>query len=229
MPAGQNEVRVLVFRQGERRRFITIEVMATIARIEIRCARELPSVLIAVAIGAALKFDFENSVFSFRNMTLRAFKFGMPALQRVGGRSMILQSECGRFPSRYSVARGTFGAAGTLGELAIVWVGLMAAGAFLEREWLLKIAAAVTLNAADIRMFPQQRVLRSGVIEKFSDRWCRDFFPTAGVVACLAALGKAAFVWIAMTVAALSKGNSQVPRLVINPGRVTFLAGNLCV
>lgn len=215
--------------QREGRWLVTIEIVATIAAIYIWRARELPSVLIAVAIGAALKFDFENSAFSFRNMTLRAFKFGMPALQGVGGRSMILQSECGRLPSRYGVTRGTFAASRSLSELAIVWVGLMAGGAFLEREWLLEIAAAVTLNAADIRVPPQQRILRSGVIEEFSDRWRRDFFPTAGVVAPLAALGKAAFVGIAMTVDTLIEGDSHVPRLVFNPGRVTFLAGDLRV
>jgi len=64
--------------------------MAALAGVEVWRSGELPGVLVAVAIGAALELHLEQRVFSFGNMTLAALQTGMLALQRICGRRVLL-------------------------------------------------------------------------------------------------------------------------------------------
>jgi len=81
---GEHKVGFLVTSQRERRGLVGFQIVAALASIEIRRSRELPSMLIAVAVGAVLEFDLEQCVFAPGNVALRALQPGMPTLQRIG-------------------------------------------------------------------------------------------------------------------------------------------------
>lgn len=55
----QNEVRLFVARERERGGFVRFHRVAALASVEIRSGGKLPGVTVAVAIRAALEFDFE--------------------------------------------------------------------------------------------------------------------------------------------------------------------------
>ena len=57
--------------------------MASLALVEVWRGRKLPRMLVAVAVGAALKLDFEQGVLTLREMTLRALQAGMFAFQGI--------------------------------------------------------------------------------------------------------------------------------------------------
>src|SRR5689334_17311218 len=57
----------------------------------------------------------------------------------------------------------------------------------------------------------------------------RDFFPSAGVVACLATLRECAAMRIAMAVRALPERNTRVAGFVVRPRRVALFASYLSV
>lgn len=99
VPASEDEVGLFVAGQREGRGLVTFEVVALAASVEIRCRRKLPGMLIIVAVGAVLEFDFEESVFPLGNVTLRALQLGMSSLQRIGGGRMVLHRELRWFPS----------------------------------------------------------------------------------------------------------------------------------
>lgn len=84
VPASQNEMRLFVASQRERRGLVPFKIVALVASVEIRRCCELSGMLVAVAVGAALELDFEQSVFALGNVTLRALQSGVPSLQRVG-------------------------------------------------------------------------------------------------------------------------------------------------
>ena len=121
--------------------------MAAIAGIEIWRRRKLPAMLIAVAIRSALELDFEESVFSFWDMTLGTLQACVSALQGIGAGSMILNSEFRWLPSIHGVAGRAFCTALTLGKLAVMRIRFVAVHALLEGERLFKIPAAVALDA----------------------------------------------------------------------------------
>lgn len=127
------------------------------------------------------------------------------------------------------MAGRTLAATGTLGELSFVRVRLVAIHAFLKGQGFLEVSACVALGTLDAGMFAQKRVLSFRVIEALADRLCRYFFPSTGVVTCLAALRKASAMRIGVTIGALAECDPCVPRFIVLSGRVTFLAGDLWV
>ncbi len=56
---GQDKPCLFMPRQRERRRLVSLQRVATFARVQIRSRSELPVVLIFMAIGAALELDLE--------------------------------------------------------------------------------------------------------------------------------------------------------------------------
>jgi hypothetical protein len=58
MRSGQHEPWLLVPRQAERRRLVTIERVALLTTVQIRCGRKLRLVFVFVAIETATEFDF---------------------------------------------------------------------------------------------------------------------------------------------------------------------------
>ena len=99
VPAGQDEVRLFVACQREGRGLVTLKIVALVASVEIRCRRELSGMLVVVAVGAALKFDFEQSIFALGNVALRTLDTRMASLQRIGGGRVVLHCELRRSPS----------------------------------------------------------------------------------------------------------------------------------
>lgn len=72
VPTGKNKVCLFVSSQSEGRWLVAFKIMAAVASIEIGRSCELTAVLVAVAVGAALEFDFEQSVFALGDVALRA-------------------------------------------------------------------------------------------------------------------------------------------------------------
>lgn len=201
--------------------------MTALAGIEVRRRRKLGRVLIGVAIGAMLKLDLEQRVFSLGNVTLLALQAGVAALQGIGAGGVFLRGESRRLPSVHGMAPGTLAAAGAPGELPVVGIGLVAIHALLEGQRLLEISASVALRAIDGGVFSLQRIFRFGVIETLVNRRKGNLFPAGGIVAGLAALGEAAVMGIAVAVGALVEGKAGVARFAILPRRVALGARDL--
>ena len=111
-------------------------------------------------------------------MTAVARNGGVFALQRVGGRRVVLNSELARLESLDGVAGRTLTLVGPCRELAVVRVRLVAVHAPLECQRLFKIAAAMALQAIHLEMLALQRVLGFGMVKFFVDRGHGDPFPT---------------------------------------------------
>ncbi len=101
--AREHELCFLVFREAECGRLVSLEVVATIARIEIRRGCELSSVAVAVAICAAIELHLEQRVLSFGDMALGAVDGRVLALKWVCTRGMFLHCEERRLPSLHGV------------------------------------------------------------------------------------------------------------------------------
>ncbi len=99
VPASQNEVRLSVASQCEGRGLVAFKIVALVASIEIRRCRELPGMLIIVAVGAVLELNFKQSLFALRNVALRALDPRMSSLQRIGRSRVLLHRELRWFPS----------------------------------------------------------------------------------------------------------------------------------
>lgn len=97
--ASQHEMRLLVPGKCKGRRFVALQIVAAIAGVQVRRRGKLSSVPVAVTIGAGRELDLEQSVFSLRNMTLRAFHPGVTSLQWICAGSMVLHGEGRRLPS----------------------------------------------------------------------------------------------------------------------------------
>lgn len=154
MSAGQHESCLLVSVQAESRRFVCLDRMTTVTRIEIRSGSELPRVLIRVAIGAAVELDLEQRVFSPRNMALGALHPCMSALERIRAGRMLFHGECRGAPSLHGVTGRALDPSSTFLELSLVRIGLVAIGAVGKCQRLFEIAICVALFATHREMFP---------------------------------------------------------------------------
>lgn len=170
MSAGQHESCLLVSRQAEGGRFVSLDRMTTITRVEIRCGSELPRVLIRVAIGAAVKLDLELRVLPLGNMTLRALHACMSALERIPAARMLFHGKRRRAPSLHGVAVRALGTSSTFLELSLVRIRLVAIGAAGKCQRLLEIAICVALFATHREMFPQQGIFGFRMIKFLADR-----------------------------------------------------------
>jgi len=215
VPSGQYEAGLFVFGQSEGGGFVSFEVMAAFASVEIRCRGELTCVLVRMTISATFELHLEQCVFAFRDVALGAFQTCMSALQRVRARSMFLDSECRRLPSVHVMARGALSAIGPLGELATVRIGLVAIHALLESQRLFEISASVALGTIDAGMLSFQRELRLGMVEAFVDCLKRNLLPSTGVVTGLATLRETAMMRIFVAVGTLVESSASVLRLAV--------------
>jgi hypothetical protein len=105
----------------------------------------------------------------------------------------------------------------------------MAIRALFEDERFLEVSTSMALRALEFRMLSQQRILGLRMVKFLAHGSGGNLLPSARVVAGLASLGKATFMWIAVTIRALGKGQSDEPGLVIGPGCMALLAGDLRV
>lgn len=163
--ASQEEARFSVLLQRKRRWPIRFNCVATFTRTEIRRCCELAGVLVFMTVGAVVKLHFEYRVDAARNVALFASNFGVRALQRICSCDVICDRKRRGLPALNRVASAAFAAIGTFCELSLVGIGLVTIGAFFKRNWLLEVATAVTLNAADGHVFSQQRKLGFGMVE----------------------------------------------------------------
>ena len=144
--------------------------------------------LVRVAIGTAVELNLEQRVLPFRDVTLRAIHRRVLPLQRIRTGRVLFHRERRRLPSLDGVTGGALATARTLGELAVVRIGLVAIHALLEYQRLLEIAVGVALGAVDAGVLALERKLGLRVVEALVDGLQRNFLPAAGVVAGLTSL-----------------------------------------
>lgn len=136
-------MRVLVPGQRKRRGLVSLQRVAALAVVEVWSRRELPLMLIFVAIGAALKLNLEERVFAFGNMTLGALDAEMLPFQRIGRGGMKFRRKRRRFEAIHGVAGRAPCAPGPLGELAVMRIGLVTIHALGERDRFLELSSSV--------------------------------------------------------------------------------------
>src|SRR3954468_16966022 len=182
MPASQHEMSFLVLGEGKRRRLVCLEAVAAVAGVEVRRGGKPSGVAIAVTIGAAVEFHFEQSVFALCNVALRALQARMPTLQRVSGRGVLLHREEGWLPTLHVVTGGALAAVRALCKLSVVGI-LVAIHTFLEGERLLEISALMSLRATYCGVLAEEGELGFRVVEALAYGFQVDLLPSAGVVA----------------------------------------------
>lgn len=229
MSAGKHEPGLLVLRQREGRRLVTIQVVTPFASVEIGRARKLAGVPVGMAVRAASKLDCEQRFPALRDMALCTFQLGMPTLQRIRRRRVVLHRERRRLPSVDRMATRAFPAIGPVRELASMGIGLVTVHALRKHQGLFEITVRMALDASDSRMFTQQREFGLRVIELLVHRFRGNAFPAVRGVASLASLHEAPAMRIAMAVGAFPEGDSRVSRQIVRPGRVALLASDLRV
>ena len=214
MAAGQHKTSLLVLGQGKRRGLVSLEIMTLVAGVEIRSRRKLAGMAVLVAVGANVKLDPIERVPAFWNVALRAFQPGVTALQRILGRSMLLDGEQRGLPALDIVARGALATVRPLGELPVVGV-LVAIGALLERERFLEIPVGVALFALDLGVLALQRILCLRMVELLTNALQGDLLPSGRAMARRAGLREAAMMRVFVAVRAQIKWDANVLRLVI--------------
>jgi len=91
--SAQTKRKFVVSAQAECRGQKPLQVVALFAAVEVRGGGELPGMFVVVTIRAVTKVQCVDRGFALRNMALCALQRGMLALQRVGGRRVLVQSE----------------------------------------------------------------------------------------------------------------------------------------
>lgn len=220
---------LFVFGQSECRRLVSFQVMAAFAAVEVRFLSKLSCMSVSVTVGAALKLDFEDRVFAFRKVALRALKARVFTLKRVCAGGMFFNRERGRLPSLHRMTRSTLSAVRSLGKLAIVGIGFVAIQARRKDQGLLKISVNVTLGAVDGHVLAFERKLRLRMIEALVHSLQRDFLPAICVVATLASLREAAVMRIFVAIRTQIERDAHISRLAIRSARVAFGALHLRV
>lgn len=123
---------------------------------------------------------------------------------------MLLDAEKGGLPSIDGVALGTLALLGARGELALMWIGIVAIFAGGEGNGFLEVVLEVTCRAGDLGMLAEKRIFGFGMIEI---KACEKRFPAAGRVARVAGLLKFAAMGIAVTSRAGGEIHVPVTRL----------------
>jgi len=162
-------------------------------------------------------------------MALRAFQLGVSTLEGIGGRSVVFHGKLRRLPTLNTVTGRALSAIWPLGKLTVVRIGHVAIHALLEWERLLEVTAAMTLQAVDLGVFAQQRILGLGMIEALVHRRHGNLLPATGVMARFAALHEAPAMRIGVAIGTFAKGNSDISWFVVRAGCMALLAGNLGV
>lgn len=147
--------------QGKRRRFVSLQIVATLTAIEVRRGGKLSRVLVGMAVGAALELDFEQSVCAVGNVAPGARHHGVSALQGIRRRGVVLHSERRRLESLDRVAGTALATLRAFGKLSLVRVRLVTIRALLEHQRLLEISTRVALRTFHRGMFAQQGKLCS--------------------------------------------------------------------
>ena len=91
--SAQTKRKFVVSAQAECRGQKPLQVVAILTAVEVWNGGKLPGMFVGVTIRAVTKVQCVDRGFALRNMALCALQRGMLALQRVGGRRVLVQSE----------------------------------------------------------------------------------------------------------------------------------------
>jgi hypothetical protein len=150
------------------------------AAIEVWRACELSHVDILVAVHTLCKFYLIQSISTLRDMAFCTLHLSMFFAQ---GKARLIvggDGKCRRLESIDRVARLALATVFSLGELAIVRIGLMAVGAKLKRDDGFEISRLMASLARYLAMLTQQWIFRLRVVETLDKS---RFFPTYRVMA----------------------------------------------
>lgn len=158
-----------------------------------------------------------------RKMAFVAFHFDMAALERVSGRGMFFNPECGGLKPVDDMTGGTISASWPRQKLTFVIIR-MANGAGCVRHRRLEVALRVAFAACNAAVFPEKRKSGLGMIEAFE---LRNLCPFRCVVARLAGPFEASFMRICVADSASLEGESRVSdiRLGVGHRAVAFGTG----
>ena len=112
--------------------------------------------LVGVAVRAVEELNRVNRCPALWNMALRALQRCVLALERIGGRRMLLQPERGRPKTVDGVARGALASTFAFRELSSMRIQPMAVGTLLKDQVLPEVAFGVTLHTIYFAMFALQ-------------------------------------------------------------------------
>jgi len=227
--AGELELCLLVARQSERGRRVSLDGVARFAAIQVRRCRELRFVHVVVAIETLRKLDLEARVFAGGNMALCAIDVRMLALQRIQGCRVVFYSEQRWLESIHVVTRFATAAIGTLRELSAMGIRAVAVGTIVKCQRPFEIAGGMAFVAGHFEVFSQERILRPGVVETGAHVRHRNSFPTGGDMTRLAGTREAAVMRIGVARIATIERQIGVARLSLRVIDVAFRAGNFLV
>ena len=164
VPTGQHKARLLVFREGEGRGLVSLQVVASVARVEIGCCGKLPRMPVLMAVRACIKLHPVQRVLAFGYVALSALEACVTALKRILGRGVFLNGEERWFPTLDGVTRRTLASVRPFRELSLMGI-LVAIRALLEGYGLFEIPIRVALSTFNRKMFSFQRILCLGVVK----------------------------------------------------------------
>lgn len=159
MRSRQKEARLLMPREREGGRLVSVKVMALVATVQPRRSGKLRRVPIGVAIGAGLELDLVKRVLTLGDMALLALDLGVSALQGICTRCVLFYAELCGLESIDGVAFGTLASRGAFGKLSVMRVGFVTVYALVERHSLLEIALSVALGAFHLEVFAEEGIL----------------------------------------------------------------------
>jgi hypothetical protein len=155
VPASKHEARVFVACQRERRGSKTLNVVAVFAAIEVRRGRKLILMLVTMTIQTTLKLDLEQRLFPFRYVAPCALYSGVFAFERILRWGVFLNGEFGWLPFVDGVTGCALPSIGSLRELTLVRIGVMAIHALWKNQWLFEITIDVALPTAHGLVFAE--------------------------------------------------------------------------
>jgi len=203
------------------------DAVALLAAILVRCCGKLALVNILMTTTALRLRNSKYGVLSPGNVAFVAFHFDMAALERVSGRGMFFNPECGGLKPVDGMTGGAISAPCPRQKLTFVIIR-MASGARCMRHRRLEIAFRMAFAARYAAVFPEERKSGLGMIEALE---LRDLCPFRCIVARLAGSFEASFVRICVAGSTSFEGKSLVPdiRLGISHWAVALGAHNRCM
>jgi hypothetical protein len=175
MCAFQSEASLVVSGKRVDRRLPARYGVAILAPVIMWFGRELALVRVRMARRAGCEGNAIHGVLAFWQMTPRACHLRMFSEKRVGGFSVVGDSETGRLPTRFGMTRFAVAAVVPMRKLPTVLVAV-AIETVLERDMPFEILGLVAALANHCGVLAEQRLVRPAMIEPVTRK---NLLPTA--------------------------------------------------
>lgn len=229
MGSGERKARLAVPGQAEGRGHQSLQGVAIVAAIEVRGARKLPGMLVAMTIGTALELQLEQGVAALGNVALGTGHRGMLALERIRGRRVFPQPESGRREAFDGVTRCALAPIDALGELSTMRIRPMTIHAFLKGQRLVEVSSLVALHAVHGGVPPEKTESGFGVVKVLAQLCRGHLLPSRRAVARLAGRFESSAMRIRVAIRAVAKGEPGVARLFVLARKMALLASDFAM